>query len=229
MIIALIRTIILYLFIVIGIRLLGKRQIGELEPSELVLSLIIADIAAVPMQDYGIPLLAGIIPILTLLTISSILSVLTVKSIRIRSLLCGKPSIIIKDGKVLPKEMMRNRFTADELMEELRVGGFTDISKIKYAILETTGRLSVLPYAREQAVTPAQMKIESPEGGLPIILINDGRVMQQNLASRGKTLTWLNEQLRARGIQSPNELFLLTLDEAGAIYFSRQKEPDEQA
>lgn len=229
MIIALIRTIILYLFIIIGIRLLGKRQIGELEPSELVLSLIIADIAAVPMQDYGIPLLAGIIPILTLLTMSSILSVLTVKSIRIRSLLCGRPSIVIKDGKVLSKEMMRNRFTADELMEELRVGGFTDISKIKYAILETTGRLSVLPYSREQAITSAQMNIECREGGLPTILINDGRVMVENLSSRGKDQIWLNEQLRSRGIQSPNEIFLLTLDESGAIYYSRQKEPAEQA
>lgn len=229
MIIALVRTIILYLFIVIGIRLLGKRQIGELEPSELVLSLIIADIAAVPMQDYGIPLLAGIIPILTLLTMSSILSVLTVKSIRIRSLLCGRPSIVIKDGKVLSKEMMRNRFTADELMEELRVSGFTDISKIKYAILETTGRLSVLPYSSEQPITPAQMKIECHEGGLPIILINDGRVMQENLSSRGKNQIWLNEQLRSRGIHSPSEIFLLTLDESGSIYYSRQKEPAEQA
>lgn len=228
MIIALVRTIILYLFIVIGIRLLGKRQIGELEPSELVLSLIIADIAAVPMQDYGIPLLAGIIPILTLLSISSILSVLTVKSIRLRSLLCGRPSIIIKDGKVLPKEMMRNRFTADELMEELRVGGYTDISKIKYAILETTGRLSVLPYASEQPITPSQLNLESREGGLPIILINDGRVMQKNLTSRGKDSLWLSEQLRSRGIQSPSEVFLLTLDESGAIYYSRQQEPAER-
>lgn len=229
MIIALVRTIILYLFIVIGIRLLGKRQIGELEPSELVLSLIIADIAAVPMQDYGIPLLAGIIPILTLLTISSILSVLTVKSIRIRSLLCGKPSIVIKDGKILPKEMLRNRFTADELMEELRVGGFTDISKIKYAILETTGRLSILPYSCEQPVSSAQMNMETREGGLPIILINDGRVMQHNLASRGRDQAWLNEQLRARGIHTPSEIFLLTLDESGAIYYSRQKEPAEHS
>lgn len=228
MIIALTRTIILYLFIVIGIRLLGKRQIGELEPSELVLSLIIADLASVPMQDYGIPLLAGIIPILTLLAISSILSILTVKSIRIRSLLCGRPSVIIRDGKVLSEEMLRNRFTADELMEELRINGHTDISRIKCAILETSGRLSVIPYTHEQAVTAKQMNLPTKEGGLPIILINDGRLLLHNLESRGLDRHWLNEQLVARGIASTGEVFLLTLDECGGIYYSRKLEPAQQ-
>ena len=117
MITAVVRTIILYLLIILGIRLMGKRQIGELEPSELVLSLIIADLAAVPMQDFGIPLIMGIIPILTLLCLSAILSVLTVKSIRFRALLCSRPSIVIQDGKILTREMVKNRFTVDELME----------------------------------------------------------------------------------------------------------------
>ena len=124
MITAVVRTIILYLLIILGIRLMGKRQIGELEPSELVLSLIIADLAAVPMQDFGIPLIMGIIPILTLLCLSAILSVLTVKSIRFRALLCSRPSIVIQDGKILTREMVKNRFTVDELMEELRMAGY---------------------------------------------------------------------------------------------------------
>ena len=119
---AVIRTIILYLLIIVGIRLMGKRQIGELEPSELVLSLIIADLAAVPMQDFGTPLIMGVIPILTLLCLSAILSVLTVKSIRFRALLCSRPSIVIQDGKIIVGEMRRNRFTIDELMEELDRG-----------------------------------------------------------------------------------------------------------
>ena len=137
---AVIRTIILYLLIIVGIRLMGKRQIGELEPSELVLSLIIADLAAVPMQDFGTPLIMGVIPILTLLCLSAILSVLTVKSIRFRALLCSRPSIVIQDGKIIVGEMRRNRFTIDELMEELRMAGITDLSQVKYAVLETTGR-----------------------------------------------------------------------------------------
>ena len=124
----LIRTIILYLLIIAGIRLMGKRQVGELEPSELVLSLIIADLAAVPMQDFGIPLLTGIVPILTLLSLTMILSVLTMKSTRFRTLMCGRPSVIIRKGKIDQGEMRRNRLTVDELLEELRaqvLSGFT--------------------------------------------------------------------------------------------------------
>lgn len=220
MIIALTRTIILYLFIIFGIRLLGKRQIGELEPSELVLSLIIADLASVPMQDFGIPLFVGIIPILTLLTLSSILSILTVKSIRIRSLLCGRPSYIIQNGNVIPKEMEKNRLTPDELMEELRINGYTDISKIKCAILETSGRLSVIPYAKEQAVTAKQMHVHIQEPGLPLIIINNGRLLSHNLEERGLDLPWLKQQLQRRGIYDISNVFLLTLDEANNIYYT---------
>ena len=121
MVIAFVRTIILYLFIIAGIRLMGKRQVGELEPSELVLALLIADLAAVPMQDFGIPLLTGIIPIFTLLCITMILSVLTMKSVKFRAIVCGRPSIIVENGKLCQQEMKKNRFTVDELMEELRM------------------------------------------------------------------------------------------------------------
>ena len=144
------RTIILYILIIAGVRLMGKRQVGELEPSELVLSLIIADLASVPMQDYGIPLLTGVVPILTLLSLTMILSVLTMKSVTFRALLCGRPSVVIQNGMVNQREMAKNRLTVDELLEELRIKGYTDISQIKYAILETNGQLSVLPYANQK-------------------------------------------------------------------------------
>ena len=127
MVIAFLRTIILYIFIIAGIRLMGKRQVGELEPSELVLALLIADLAAVPMQDFGIPLLTGLIPILTLLCITMALSVLTMKSVKFRAVLCGRPSIIVENGKLRQGEMKRNRFTLDELMEELRKYAADDI------------------------------------------------------------------------------------------------------
>ena len=138
MIIAFLRTIILYLLIIAGIRLMGKRQVGELEPSELVLDLIIADLAAVPMQDFGIPLLSGIIPILTLLSVTMVLSVLTMKSVKFRAIVCGRPSIIVENGRLNQQEMRRNRFTVDELNEELRVQGITDLSTVKYAIWRPT-------------------------------------------------------------------------------------------
>ena len=141
----LVRTVILYLLIIAGVRLMGKRQVGELEPSELVLSLIIADLASVPMQDFGIPLLTGVVPILTLLSLTMILSVLTMKSVRFRALLCGRPSVVLRDGRIDQREMARNRLTVDELLEELRCQGYTDLAAVKYAILETNGQLSVLP------------------------------------------------------------------------------------
>lgn len=224
MIIAVIRTIILYLLIILGIRLLGKRQIGELEPSELVLSLIIADLAAVPMQDFGIPLLMGLIPILTLLCLSAILSGLTVRSIRFRALLCSRPSIVVRDGKVLSKELNKNRFTVDELMEELRMAGITDLSSVKYAVLETTGRISVLPYVQDQPVTPRAMGLKPREGGLPITIISDGRVLRRNLRARNLSQSWLDQELASRGMKSPREVFLLTVDEGGKVYFSPKED-----
>lgn len=219
MIIAFSRTIILYLLIIVGIRLMGKRQVGELEPSELVLALIIADLAAVPMQDFGIPLLAGVIPILTLLSVTMILSVLTMKSVRFRALICGRPSVIVADGKLRQQEMRRNRFTVDELMEELRMQGVTDLTTVKYAILETNGRVSVLLKAAQQPVTAGQMDLHPDDPGLPVILINDGRVIQHNLTGRGLDDVWLKKQLEDHHVKRPDQVFLLTVDESNKVYF----------
>lgn len=220
MITALIRTMILYLLIIVGIRLMGKRQIGELEPSELVLSLIIADLAAVPMQDFRIPLLMGILPIVTLLCLSTILSVLTVKSIRFRALLCSRPSIVIQDGKLLSQEMKKNRFTIDELMEELRGAGVTDLSTVKYAVLETTGHISVLPYAKDQPVTLKDLGKSAKDPGLPLILISDGRLLSHNLKAANRTPDWVRRQLSQRGISDIHSVFLMTVDETGKIYLA---------
>lgn len=223
MITAVIRTVILYLLIIVGIRLMGKRQIGQLEPSELVLSLLIADLAAVPMQDFGIPLIMGIIPILTLLCLSTILSVLTVKSIRFRALLCSRPSIVIQDGKILTGEMVKNRFTVDELMEELRVAGITDLASVKYAILETTGRISVVPKANERPVTVRDMKLTAKDTGMPIIVISDGRVLSKNLKLRNLSMEWLHAELLKRGVSDIRQVFLMTVDEAGHVYFAEKE------
>jgi len=218
MAIAFIRTIILYLLIIAGVRLMGKRQIGELEPSELVLALLIADLAAVPMQDFGIPLMFGIIPILTLLSITMLLSILTMKSIKFRALICGRPSIIVENGKIHQDEMRKNRFTVDELMEELRMKGVTDLSTIKYAILETNGQISVLLYANQMPVTAEQMQIAPQDATLPIIIINDGRIIDHNLKTRGYNRNWLQKQLDQRKLKRPEDIFLLTVDEQGRIY-----------
>lgn len=216
--VVLIRTVVLYLFIVFGIRLLGKRQVGELEPADLTLALIIADLASVPMQDNGIPLLAGLIPIIVLLCVATILSVLSARFIRFRTLLCGRPSIVVENGRVLEKELRKNRLTVDELMEELRIQGCPDFRDVKYAVLETNGMLSVIPYAAQKPVTPAQMGMEPTEPGLSVILISDGRVLGNNLKLRGYEEGWLLKQLNSYGLKSPRQAFLLTVDETGRTY-----------
>lgn len=220
MLIALARTVILYLLIIVGIRLMGKRQVGELEPSELVLAMLISDLAAVPMQDFGIPLLFGAVPIAALLCVTMLLSVLTMKSIRFRRLICGQPSIVIEHGRILQREMDRNRLTLDELLEELRLQGIHDISAVKYAILETNGKLSTLLYANQQPVTPEQMGLTPEDVSLPLLIVNDGRLLEENLKLRGLDRNWLDRQLSAHHAASVREVYLLTVDQGGRTYFA---------
>lgn len=216
--VVLIRTIVLYLLIIAGLRLLGKRQLGELEPAELTLALILADLASVPMQDNGIPLLTGLIPIAVLLCLATILSVLSAKSVRFRVLLCGRPSIVIADGKIAEQELRRNRLTVDELLEELRIQGYADLRTVKFAVLESNGKLSVLPRASQRPVTAAQMDIKAEETGLPVIIISDGRLLSKSLAAQGRNEKWLYRQLAAHGLTSPRQVFLLTVDQLGNTY-----------
>ena len=218
MITAFIRTIILYLVLMAGIRLMGKRQIGELEPSELVLTLIIADLASVPMQDFGIPLVNGLIPIATMLCLSMLISFFSLKSIRFRALLCGRPAIIIREGELLQAAMARNRFTVDELYEQLRGQGVASIADVRYAILETSGKLSVFLYAGLSPVTPKQAGLTvaaADEVLLPRLLIDDGRVLSDNLRDSGHDRKWLEEELQRRNLSSPRQVFLFTVDEGG--------------
>ena len=218
MFVVLVRTIILYLLIIVGIRLLGKRQLGELEPTELTLALIIADLASVPMQDNGIPLLTGVIPIAVLLCLATILSVISAKSIRFRTLLCDRPSIVVSDGIVVERELRRNRLTVDELLEELRILGHTDLSSIRFAVLESNGKLSVLLRTPQMPVTAAQMKVKTTEAGLPIIIVSDGRVLSESLQTLGHDEKWLYRKLASHGLTSPKQAFLFTADQSGGTY-----------
>lgn len=223
MFIALFRTVTLYALIILGIRLMGKRQVGELEPSELVFTLLIADLAAVPMQDFGIPLITGMVPIVTLLCLTLLLSILTMRSIRFRSILCGRPSIVVKEGQVCQREMAKNRFTLDELSEELRIQGIADISKVKYAILETNGQLTVLLKASEAPLTAGQAGLEPEDGGLCALIVSDGRLMAENLKRRGLNEEWLDKQLKKNHVKSVKEVFMLSVDELGKVYFAKKE------
>lgn len=224
MITALLRTVILYLLVMIGLRLMGKRQIGELEPSEFVLALLISDLAAVPMQDYGIPLINGVVPIITLLSIAMIISVLNLKSIRFRSLVCGNPTIIIREGHVQQDQMRRTRFTVDELIEELRQQNIVDPSIVEYAILETNGKLSVILYPEYQPLTPKTMQNRKLEDtGLPIVLISDGHLIEDGLSQLGLDRKWLERKMEENKIESVASVFLMTVDKQHNLYFLRKE------
>lgn len=208
-------------------RLLGKRQLGEMELSEFVLAALIADLAAHPLQDIGIPLINGLVPILTLFCCEVLISGATLKSVRLRSLFFGRPSVLILRGKVIQRELNKNRFSLDELMQELRNQGVLDISKIEYGILETDGRLNVILYASESPVTPAMLNIETSRDAYPAIIINDGHVMETNLRHLGRDMNWLTKQLNERGVHSPSDVFLMTLNKSGQIYYAAKEYGNE--
>ena len=218
MITAFFRTAILYLLLIVGLRLTGKRQIGELEPIELVLTMLLSDLASVPMQDFGIPLVNGVIPIITLLAMSMLLSCLSLRSVRFRTLICGEPALIIRDGQLQQAAMRHNRLTLDELFEELRTQGVTDIRDVKYAILETGGQLSVLLRTVAQPATPYQLGLTYEDDVfLPTVIINDGRLLRGNLRQTGHDEAWLQAQLSENGVDAPSQVFLLSIDERGKI------------
>ena len=218
MAIILIRTLIIFLALIVAMRLMGKRQLGELELSELVVAVLIADIASIPLQNPSLPLSYGLIPLLVLFCCELIFSGLTYKSIHLRKLLYGRPNFIIERGRIAQQAMHRNRFTLDELIEELRSQGVKDLTSVKYAVLETDGQLSVLLYPDEQPATPKQLgKPVKDDTFLPHIFINDGRVLGENLSLAGLDAAWLDKTVRAQGYRAPSEIFLLSLDGAGKI------------
>lgn len=208
-------------------RLLGKRQLGEMELSEFVVAALIADLAAHPLQDLGIPMINGLVPILTLFCCEVAISRAALKSAKLRALLYGKPSMLIKKGVIDQREMAKNSFTTDELMQELRNQGVLDISKIEYGILETDGRLNVILYASESPVTPAMLNIETSRDAYPAIIINDGHVMETNLRHLGRDMNWLTKQLNERGAHSPSDVFLMTLNKSGQIYYAAKEYGNE--
>lgn len=159
------RTVILYLLVVIGLRIMGKRQIGEMQPSELVVAIMISDLASIPMQDIGIPLLSGVIPIFTLIIMEIALSQISLKSRKFRRILTGKPSVIIHNGKMLREEMEKIRFNTDDLKEQLRIQGYVKTDDIQFAILETNGQLSIIPKPKKQQSTVEDVKNSSKEKG----------------------------------------------------------------
>ena len=221
MLISLIRTIILYLILIITVRLMGKRQIGEMEPSEFVVTMLIANLAAIPMQDSAIPLFSGLIPILVVLSVELILAVLSIKLIRMRRLLCGKPVILIENGVMLQENLRRTRINLDELTGQLREQGILDLSTVQYAILETNGQISTFLYAKNSPAPAKDAGLSPKDTSLPYTIVSDGRLLRENLQLTQRTEQWLHETLRQYGCPL-REVFLLTVDGRGQTYFVRK-------
>ncbi len=212
MLIVFIRTLILYVVIVVVIRLMGKRQIGQLQPSELVVALVIADLAAVPMGNVGIPLVNGIIPIVTLFIMEELLSFISMKSVKARGVISGKPSILIERGIIIEEELRRLRYNLNDLLEQLRLKNFSNLEDIDYAILETSGQLSVIPKAENKPVTIKDMDFNPRIYHMPVTVIIDGRLNSDNLHKVGLSNDWLQNELKHNRIESVKDVFFAYLN-----------------
>ncbi len=214
MLIVFVRTIILYILIIALMRLMGKRQIGQLQTSELVVALIIADLAAIPMANIGIPLFSGIVPILTLFIGEAMLSFISLKSQYARRIFSGKPSIVVAKSELIEKELNKQRFSIDDLMEQLRIKNVANIEDVEYAILETGGSLSVILKTNKAPVIREDLNIAAQYKGLPTTLIIDGTLVKENLSIAGINENWLQNELRKNKIGSVKDvLFAFTTPE----------------
>ena len=210
------RTIVLFFVTAVVLRLMGKRQIGEMEPAEFVVTMLVANLAAIPMQDGAIPLYSGLVPILTVLGMELVLSGLILRSVRLRQLLCGKPVILIDNGKILQENLKSARINLDELTGQLRAKDVLDIRTVQFAILETSGDLSVFPYPKEKPASAKDAGVQATGQHLPVTVVEDGYLSRENLERAKKDEKWLEKVLSQHncGIQ---DTFLLTVDESGQV------------
>ena len=223
LILSYIRTILLYLVLIAVVRLMGKRQIGQMEPSEFVVTMLVANLASIPMQDGAIPLYSGVVPIVTVLGVELVLSALSMKSTKLRKILCGKPVILVENGNILQKNLKKTRITLDELTGHLREKDVLDLQAVQYAILETNGNLSVFPYPKEKPASAKEAGVQVKKQYLPVTIISDGEIMTQNLAKAGKNTAWVRRVLQERQA-TIEQTWLLTVDGSDRILFYRKEE-----
>ena len=216
-----IRAIVLYIIVLVVMRLMGKREIGQLQPFELAISIMIADLASIPMTETGIPISRGIIPILGLLVMHLIISMLNMKSIRAREVICGKPRILIYRGKIDETALKKERFTINELEERLRGNNVVNIGDVEYAILETSGDVTVIQKPNKRTTTPEDFNMMPDYEGIPYDLVVDGKIMDANLKEIGRNYAWLRKEV-AKFNMAPEEALLVTFDGKGQIFCQKK-------
>lgn len=209
MMISFLRTLILYSVVICGMRIMGKRQLGQLQPSELVVTILISNIATLPIENSDVPLILGIIPILTLMSFEVILSVLTLKSVRLRRLIWGSTRILIKDGRIDQQALAGLRYSVDDLMEQLRQKDIFDLRQVEYAIAETTGQLSICKKALFEPLCPKTANISAPPSPPPAVVISDRKLVQQGLDYCRMQQAELVKILKKEGYK-PEDIFLMT-------------------
>ena len=216
MVLVVVRTVVVYIALIGGIRLVGKRQIGQLEPSEFVVTMLIANLMAIPMQDGGIPLYSGLVPVLIVLGMELFLSGCSLRSVRVRKWLCGKPVILIDNGNILQNNLRRTGVTLDELTSHLREKDVLDLSSVQFAILETNGNLSVFPYPKEKPAAARDVGVMVRQQFLPVTIIEDGSLLRANLSVAKKDEAWVKKVLIQHNA-TIQTTWLLTVDRAGHI------------
>lgn len=221
MLVVFVRTIILYLLVVIVMRIMGKRQIGQLQPFELVVAIMLSELAAVPMQNTGIPLINGIIPIATLLFLQIIFSYLNLKSELARKYICGTPSVVINNGKIVESELKRLQYNINDLLEQLRSKNCCNVSDVEFAILETSGDLSLILKSQKRPITPSDLSIQTNYEGIPTNLILDGKINHDNLRKIDLDENWLISELKQYNINNPKEIFFCSIDSNGILNFQK--------
>lgn len=223
MAISFVRTLLLYIVVVAAVRLMGKRQISELQTSELVVTLLISNLASVPMQDTGKPLVGGLVPIAVLVICEIFASGLMVKNGLFRKLICGRPIIVIYNGKIQQNEMRRLRMTMEDLCEQLRQKDVFSIQDVAYAIVETNGKLSVIKKPDKEQPTAGMLNVVPPDTGLETVVVSDGVISDVSLALSGKNRAWVEGVLNKEGLLLP-DIFLMTADMKGDYFIVRKDE-----
>ncbi|RXE58082.1 DUF421 domain-containing protein [Acetivibrio mesophilus] len=219
MLVVVVRTLILYLIVVFIMRIMGKRQIGQLQPFELVIAIMISELAALPMQDIGIPLINGIIPILTLLFAQITLSFIGLKNPHVRAIICGRPTILIQNGKINEAQLRKEMYSLNDLLEQLRIKDIQNIADVEFALLETNGQLSVIPKSQKRPVTPQDLNISTQYEGLSMDIIIDGDISYENLKLANLDINWLKDTLSKFGINNPKDVLFASLDSEGNLYY----------
>lgn len=215
MIAILIRTVLLVCFAVLAMRLMGKRQIGQLQPFELVIAIMIADLASTPMESLDTPLWRGVMPLFITVALHQLFTFLSLKSQRLRAFFSGRPTVVINKGKINHKALEKLCFNLNDLLEELRTGGILTPTEVGTAIMETSGKLSVFPRSSNRAVSPQDMDIETGYEGIPLTLVMDGKLEKSNLPLCGKDADWLMKHLKRLGFERMQDVLLCYLDTDG--------------